>query len=184
MVPLLRQRLPVPRDPDPVPDPVAGRARAEHPGRLLRPDLARHRRLHGGGRLRGLQLLRAHRRHAADRWRCCSAACARRVVGVLFGIPSLRIKGLYLAVATLAAQFFVDWVFLRIKWFTNDSPSGSVSASPTCRCSACRSRRRRSKYLFCLAIAGRVRAAGEEPGAQRTSAASGWRSATWTSPPR
>ena len=39
-----RQRLPVPRDPDPVPDPVARGARAEHPGRLLRPDLARHRR--------------------------------------------------------------------------------------------------------------------------------------------
>ena len=54
----------------------------------------------------------------------CSTA-----VGVLFGIPSLRIKGLYLAVATLAAQFFVDWAFLRIKWFTNDSSSGSVSVA-------------------------------------------------------
>jgi branched-chain amino acid transport system permease protein len=53
----------------------------------------------------------------------CSA-----IVGVLFGIPSLRIKGLYLAVATLAAQFFFDWVFLRVKWFTNYIPSGSVSA--------------------------------------------------------
>jgi branched-chain amino acid transport system permease protein len=41
---------------------------------------------------------------------------------MLFGMPSLRIKGLYLAVATLAAQFFADWAFLRIKWFTNDSP--------------------------------------------------------------
>ena len=51
------------------------------------------------------------------------------VVGVLFGIPSLRIKGLYLAVATLAAQFFVDWAFLRVKWFTNNSASGSVSVS-------------------------------------------------------
>ena len=51
------------------------------------------------------------------------------VVGVLFGIPSLRIKGLYLAVATLAAQFFTDWAFLRIKWFTNDSSSGSVSVA-------------------------------------------------------
>jgi branched-chain amino acid transport system permease protein len=50
-------------------------------------------------------------------------------VGVVFGIPSLRIKGLYLAVATLAAQFFVDWAFLRIRWFTNDSPSGSVSVA-------------------------------------------------------
>jgi branched-chain amino acid transport system permease protein len=49
--------------------------------------------------------------------------------GVLFGIPSLRIKGLYLAVATLAAQFFSDWAFLRITWLTNDSASGSVSVS-------------------------------------------------------
>jgi len=77
-------------------------------------------------------------------------ACAT-VVGVLFGIPSLRIKGLYLAVATLAAQFFTDWAFLRIKWFTNDSSSGSVSVAgldvfgiplngPV------------SKYLFCLSL--------------------------------
>lgn len=51
------------------------------------------------------------------------------VVGVLFGVPSLRIKGLYLAVATLAAQFFVDWACLRLKWVTNDSSSGSVSVA-------------------------------------------------------
>ena len=50
-------------------------------------------------------------------------------VGVAFGIPSLRIKGLYLAVATLAAQFFVDWAFLRLGWFTNYSASGSVSVA-------------------------------------------------------
>ena len=50
------------------------------------------------------------------------------VVGMVFGIPSLRIKGLYLAVATLAAQFFMDWLFSRVKWFTHDSPSGSVNA--------------------------------------------------------
>ncbi|MEX8497497.1 MAG: branched-chain amino acid ABC transporter permease [Leptothrix ochracea] len=72
-------------------------------------------------------------------------------VGVLFGIPSLRIKGLYLAVATLAAQFFTDWAFLRIKWFTNDSSSGSVNVAdlqvfgfaidtPV------------QKYLFCLSF--------------------------------
>ncbi len=54
----------------------------------------------------------------------CSTA-----VGVLFGVPSLRIKGLYLAVATLAAQFFVDWACLRWKWVTNDSSSGSVSVA-------------------------------------------------------
>ncbi|AKU13960.1 inner-membrane translocator [Azoarcus sp. CIB] len=73
------------------------------------------------------------------------------VVGVLFGIPSLRIKGLYLAVATLAAQFFTDWAFLRVSWFTNNSTSGSVSVaglnvfgvpieSPV------------AKYLFCLTV--------------------------------
>ena len=49
------------------------------------------------------------------------------VVGVVFGLPSLRIRGLYLAVATLAAQFFTDWFTNRVKWVTNDSPSGSVS---------------------------------------------------------
>jgi branched-chain amino acid transport system permease protein len=73
------------------------------------------------------------------------------LAGVLFGIPSLRIKGLYLAVATLAAQFFWDWAFLRVKWFTNNSSSGSVSVSdlsvfglpvvtPV------------QKYLFCLIV--------------------------------
>jgi branched-chain amino acid transport system permease protein len=50
------------------------------------------------------------------------------LVGVLFGIPSLRIKGFYLAVATLAAQFFIDWLFIRVKWFTNYTSSGSVNA--------------------------------------------------------
>jgi branched-chain amino acid transport system permease protein len=54
---------------------------------------------------------------------------AATVFGVLFGIPSLRIRGLYLAVATLAAQFFTDWFTNRVKWVTNDSPSGSVSVS-------------------------------------------------------
>lgn len=42
-------------------------------------------------------------------------------VGVLFGLPSLRIKGFYLAIATLAAQFFLDWLFLRVDWFTNSN---------------------------------------------------------------
>ncbi len=51
------------------------------------------------------------------------------LVGMFFGIPSLRVKGLYLAVATLAAQFFCDWAFLRIGWFTNNNASGSVSVS-------------------------------------------------------
>ena len=49
------------------------------------------------------------------------------LVGILFGLPSLRIKGFYLAVATLAAQFFLEWLFARVKWFTNYAPSGSVA---------------------------------------------------------
>lgn len=47
-------------------------------------------------------------------------------VGVLFGLPSLRIKGLYLAVATLAAQFFLQWAFVRIPWLYNYNPSGAI----------------------------------------------------------
>jgi len=49
-------------------------------------------------------------------------------VGVLFGLPSLRIKGFYLAVATLAAQFFLVWLFNRVPWFYNFSASGQISA--------------------------------------------------------
>ena len=51
-------------------------------------------------------------------------------VGVLFGLPSLRIKGFYLAVATLAAQFFLIWMFNKVAWFTNYDPSGSITAPP------------------------------------------------------
>jgi len=51
-------------------------------------------------------------------------------VGVLFGIPSLRIKGFYLAVATLAAQFFLQWLFNKAPWFYNYNPSGTITAPP------------------------------------------------------
>jgi branched-chain amino acid transport system permease protein len=76
---------------------------------------------------------------------------AATALGVAFGIPSLRIKGLYLAVATLAAQFFADWAFLRIKWFTNDSASGSVSV-PDLRVFGLPVVTPVQKYLFCLAF--------------------------------
>ncbi len=76
----------------------------------------------------------------------CAAA-----VGILFGLPSLRIKGFYLAVATLAAQFFVVWVLTKVGWFSNYSSSGVITAqkveilgytfdSPE------------SKYLFTLSV--------------------------------
>ena len=61
-------------------------------------------------------------------------------VGVVFGLPSLRIKGFYLAVATLAAQFFLEWCFVRIPWLFNYNSSGAIEV-PT-------------RTLFGLAIAG------------------------------
>jgi branched-chain amino acid transport system permease protein len=58
------------------------------------------------------------------------AGLAAAGVGLLFGIPSLRIKGFYLAVATLAAQFFLIWLFNKVPWFVNYAPSGTISAPP------------------------------------------------------
>jgi branched-chain amino acid transport system permease protein len=58
-----------------------------------------------------------------------SGLCAAGV-GIVFGIPSLRIKGFYLAVATLAAQFFIEWLFTHFGWFTNYSASGVIRAPP------------------------------------------------------
>src|SRR6476661_4012419 len=49
-------------------------------------------------------------------------------VGILFGLPTLRIRGFYLAVATLAAQFFILWVLTKVGWITNYSSSGVITA--------------------------------------------------------
>jgi len=56
------------------------------------------------------------------------AGIVTSIVTVLFGLPSLRIKGFYLAVATLAAQFFLVWLFNRVSWFYNYSASGQINA--------------------------------------------------------
>lgn len=48
------------------------------------------------------------------------------LVGIVFGLPSLRIKGLYLAITTLAAQFFLEWCFIRIEWLYNYNDSGAI----------------------------------------------------------
>jgi branched-chain amino acid transport system permease protein len=77
------------------------------------------------------------------------------MVGVLFGLPSLRIKGFYLAVATLAAQFFLVWLFNKVPWFYNYSASGQISAPertilghPVTGAATTAP----AKYLFCLII--------------------------------
>ena len=45
-------------------------------------------------------------------------------VGAVVGIPSLRIKGLYLAIATLAGQLIIEWTINHVTWI-----SGGVQAS-------------------------------------------------------
>ncbi|MGY4473954.1 branched-chain amino acid ABC transporter permease [Bradyrhizobium sp. USDA 3364] len=49
-------------------------------------------------------------------------------IGIVFGLPSLRLRGFYLAVSTLAAQFFVQWALTKFGWFSNDNPSGVIDA--------------------------------------------------------
>ena len=49
-------------------------------------------------------------------------------VGILFGLPSLRIKGFYLLVSTLAAQFFLEWCFIRVEWLYNYNDSGAIDS--------------------------------------------------------
>src|SRR5712691_6663124 len=56
------------------------------------------------------------------------AGVVAALIGIVFGLPSLRIKGFYLAVATLAAQFFVVWALTKFEWFSNYSSSGVISA--------------------------------------------------------
>lgn len=52
------------------------------------------------------------------------------IFGILVGLPSLRIKGFYLIVSTLAAQFFVPWLFTQYSWFTHENSSGVITAPP------------------------------------------------------
>ena len=172
-------------DPDPVPDPVAGRDRAQHPDRLC------------GQVSLGTGGFMAVGAYAAYNSALRVPDAQHLIVVFLLGgadrgrgrhavrpAVSLRIKGFYLAVATLAAQFFLDWLFARVKWFTNYAPSGSVA-------------RRRDSSVFGWPDrhAGRALSVHAWPSSwcsrwsPRTwcaaaSAARGWRSATWTSPPR
>ncbi|HHB80897.1 MAG TPA: branched-chain amino acid ABC transporter permease [Aliiroseovarius sp.] len=75
------------------------------------------------------------------------------IVGVLFGLPSLRIKGFYLAVATLAAQFFLVWLFNKVPWFYNHSASGQINAPERTLFDVIITGPKTeawAKYLFCL----------------------------------
>jgi branched-chain amino acid transport system permease protein len=56
------------------------------------------------------------------------AGLCAALVGILFGLPSLRIRGFYLAASTLATQFFIIWCVTKIPWLTNSSSSGVITA--------------------------------------------------------
>ncbi|MCM2440931.1 branched-chain amino acid ABC transporter permease [Agrobacterium vitis] len=58
------------------------------------------------------------------------AGLSAAAIGIVFGLPSLRLRGFYLAVSTLAAQFFVQWALTKFSWFSNDSASGVIDAPP------------------------------------------------------
>jgi branched-chain amino acid transport system permease protein len=75
------------------------------------------------------------------------------LVGIFFGLSSLRIKGFYLAVATLAAQFFIEWLFTHFGWFSNYNPSGVITAQ-TVDILGYEFVSPRSKYLLTLGIVG------------------------------
>lgn len=76
-------------------------------------------------------------------------------VGMVFGLPSLRIKGFYLAVSTLAAQFFIIWLVNKVPWFNNYSATGQINMPPRSVFGIFITGPASStvaKYLFCLAF--------------------------------
>ncbi|GLH75142.1 branched-chain amino acid ABC transporter permease [Bradyrhizobium sp. SSBR45G] len=72
-------------------------------------------------------------------------------VGIVFGLPSLRLRGFYLAVSTLAAQFFVQWALTKFGWFSNDNASGVIDA-PVLRVGSLTFTSATGRYVFSLSI--------------------------------
>lgn len=79
------------------------------------------------------------------------AALTAAAIGTLFGLPSLRLRGFYLAVSTLAVQFFVQWALTKFGWFSNYSASGVISA-PKLSVAGLALDGPGGRYLFSLAI--------------------------------
>ena len=125
-------------------------------------------------------------RPQSDRSRSSCRASSRPAIGVAFGLPSLRIKGFYLAIATLAAQFFLVWLFEKWAWLYNYNSSGAIQV-PTVDMFGvtglrARTPRRSCNIISCLAIVT-VITMPRSTSRAAASAASGNRCATWTSPP-
>ncbi|MER9139265.1 branched-chain amino acid ABC transporter permease [Mesorhizobium sp. M0830] len=79
------------------------------------------------------------------------AGIVAAAIGIVFGLPSLRLKGFYLAVSTLAAQFFVQWALTKFSWFSNNSASGVIDA-PKLSISGFALDGAVGRYLFALTI--------------------------------
>lgn len=77
------------------------------------------------------------------------AGLTAAAVGLVFGLPSLRLRGFYLAVSTLAAQFFVQWALTKFGWFSNYSASGVISA-PSLDIAGISLNGTAGRYLFAL----------------------------------
>lgn len=73
------------------------------------------------------------------------------LVGIVFGLPSLRVRGFYLAASTLATQFFVVWCLTKIPYLTNYSASGVVTVQKM-QILGYEFQTPQSKYLLVLAI--------------------------------
>ena len=96
---------------------IIGAHRPEHPRRLHRADLDRPRGVPGGRRLRD-----GHPRGKAGLpfWLAIPlAGVLTSVFGLVFGIPRLRLRGLYLAIATLAAHFITTYGIIHWESMTN-----------------------------------------------------------------
>jgi branched-chain amino acid transport system permease protein len=81
----------------------------------------------------------------------CLAGLSAAAIGIFFGLPSLRLRGFYLAVSPLAAQFFVQWALTKFSWFSNDSPSGVIDA-PMLTIAGIQFTGPVGRYLFSLTI--------------------------------
>ncbi len=79
------------------------------------------------------------------------AGLASAGAGFVAGLPALRLRGFYLAVSTLALQFFVAWVLNRFGWLSNDNPSGIITA-PHLVVAGLSFDDPRGRYLFSLTV--------------------------------
>ena len=121
-VPMIATPLPLHRSSDPVPDPVAGGDRAEHPGGLLRPGLC----LAPAASWRSAPTLPTISGPRAGTQQSRRRFLVRRADGGGRRHPvrhsSLRIKGFISPSPRSPSQFFLDWLFARVKWLTNYTP--------------------------------------------------------------